>query len=73
VDEVLRQWFEESDELEEVLAIDTGSVADRERVTYRFRGQNPEGPFVVEQQAYYTQSEGRINWMRVLCSGYRPV
>jgi hypothetical protein len=72
VDDVLRHWFEDSDELEQVLSIETGSVADRERVTYRFRGQNPDGPFVVEQQAYYTENDGRITWMRVLCSGFRP-
>jgi hypothetical protein len=28
--------------------------------------------FVVEQQAYTTEKDGRINWMRVLCSGFRP-
>ncbi len=71
VDDVLRQWFEESDELEEVISIDSGSVADRQRVAYRFRGRNQDGPFVVEQQAYYTERDGRIVWMRVLCSGFR--
>jgi hypothetical protein len=30
------------------------------------------GPFVVEQQAYYTDRSGQITWMRVLCSGFRP-
>jgi hypothetical protein len=27
----------------------------------------------LEQQAYYTAANGQIDWMRVLCSGYRPV
>lgn len=72
VDDVLSQWFEESDQLEQILSIETGSFADRERVTYRFKGENPDGPFVVEQSAYYTENEGRITWMRVLCSGFRP-
>jgi hypothetical protein len=27
---------------------------------------------VVEQQVYYTSRDGRINWMRVLCTGFRP-
>jgi hypothetical protein len=27
---------------------------------------------VVEQQAYYSTTDGRISWMRVLCSGFRP-
>ena len=30
-----------------------------------------DGQFVVEQQAYYMQRDGRISWMRVLCSGFR--
>ncbi|HTU28873.1 MAG TPA: hypothetical protein VMF07_05805 [Solirubrobacteraceae bacterium] len=42
-------------------------------MSYRFRGVNPDGPFVIEQQAHYTESDGRITWMRVLCSGFRPV
>lgn len=73
IDEVLTRWFEESDRLEEIESIRTDAFADRERVAYRFRGVNPNGPFVVEQQAYYTERDGRIDWMRVLCSGFRPV
>jgi hypothetical protein len=72
VSEVLRMWFEDSDELEQVVMIDSDSFADRNRVAYRFHGHNPDGPFVVEQQAYYTERDGRIDWMRVLCSGFRP-
>lgn len=69
---VLRQWFDDGDELEEIVSVDVDSVADRQRVAYRFRGRNADGPFVVEQQAYYTERDGRIAWMRVLCSGFRP-
>jgi ketosteroid isomerase-like protein len=72
VDDVVRQWFEESDELEELVSTESDSFADRQRVSYRFIGRNEDGPFVVEQQAYYTQRDGRIDWMRVLCSGFRP-
>jgi hypothetical protein len=72
VHNIVSRWFEDSDELEEILSIETGSVSDRRRVSYRFRGRNADGPFLVEQQAYYTERDGRINWMRVLCSGLRP-
>lgn len=72
VDDVLRQWFRDTVEIEEIAAIETDSVADRERVSYRFQGRNEDGPFVLEQQAYYSERDGRIAWMRVLCSGYRP-
>lgn len=72
VDGILRQWFEDTDELDEIVSIDGDGFADRQRVSYRFHGHNADGPFVVEQQAYYTESNGRINYMRVLCSGFRP-
>jgi hypothetical protein len=70
--DVLRKWFEDSDELEQVVSIETDSFADRERFAYRFAGRNEDGPFVVEQQVYYTEHGGSIDWMRVVCSGFRP-
>jgi hypothetical protein len=72
VSAVLRQWFEESDEIETLETIETDAFADVERVGYRFSGRNPDGPFVVEQQAYLSERDGRIGWMRVVCSGFRP-
>lgn len=70
--DVLRQWFRGTVEIEGIVAIETDRVGDRERVAYRFAGHNEDGPFVIEQQVYYTERNGRIDWMRVLCSGYRP-
>ena len=72
VSEVLRRWFEESDEIELLQRLETDAVGDRERVGYRFSVRNPDGRFVVEQQAYLSERDGRIGWMRVLCSGFRP-
>lgn len=69
---VLRRWFGDFDDIEELVRVETDSIADRQRVAYRFRGHNPDGPFVLEQQAYFSEHEGRITWMRVLCSGFRP-
>ncbi|HEY2717097.1 MAG TPA: hypothetical protein VGI73_12830 [Solirubrobacterales bacterium] len=73
VGSVLRKWFEDDDEIEALEKLETDAFADRERVAYRFRIRNPEGLFLVEQQAYLSGGEGRIEWMRVLCSGYRPI
>jgi hypothetical protein len=70
---VLREWFEDSDEILELLHVETGAVADRERIGYRFLVRNPEGLFEVEQQAYIGERDGRIGCMRTLCSGFRPV
>jgi hypothetical protein len=72
VEGILKVWFEDSDELLELQSVESGQVADRRRVTYRFQGRNPDGPFVVEQQAYYATEGGRISWMRTVCSGFRP-
>lgn len=69
---VLSRWFEESDEIEALEWLESDAFADRERVGYRFRVRNPEGRFLVEQQAYLSADDGRIVWMRVLCSGFRP-
>jgi hypothetical protein len=69
----LRQWFEDSDEILELLHVEADAFADRERVGYRFLVRNPEGLFEVEQQAYIGERDGRIGWMRVLCSGFRSV
>ncbi len=69
---VLRVWFDDSDEIETLERVETDAFSDRERVGYRFRGHNADGPFVVEQQAYLAQRDGKIGWMRVICSGFRP-
>jgi hypothetical protein len=65
-------WFEDDDEIETLERLDTDTFADRQRVGYRFTVNNPEGRFVVDQQAYLSQRNGKIAWMRVLCAGYRP-
>jgi hypothetical protein len=64
-------WFEAGDEIEQLQRLETDAFADRERVGYRLAVSNPEGRFVVEQQAYLSGEDDRIKWMRVLCSGFR--
>jgi hypothetical protein len=69
---VLRQWFEDTDEIQALEWLETDVIADRERVGYRFSVRNPDGHFLVEQQAYLSARDGRIGWMRAVCSGFRP-
>lgn len=69
---VLRQWFEDSDEIEALERLETDAFANRERVRYRFGVACPAGRFLVEQQAFLAARDGRIGWMRVLCSGFCP-
>ena len=73
IDSALRSWFEDSDEILGIERLESDSFADRERVGYRFGVRNPDGEFLVEQQAYLEERDGRIGWMRVVCSGFRPV
>lgn len=73
LDILFGSWVEEKDRVESLDAVEEDSVADRERVGYRCSVTNPDGRFVFEQQAYLTARDGKIDWMRVVCSGFRPV
>jgi hypothetical protein len=72
-DVIFGHWFEPTDRIEAIEAIENDVVVDRERVGYRFRVVNDEGEFVVEQQAYLGVEDDSIAWLRIMCSGYRPV
>jgi hypothetical protein len=71
-DVVLENWFEEKDRIGSVRRDEADPVADTRHVSYRFEIDNPDGPHVAEQQAYYREEDGRIVWMRIMCSGFRP-
>jgi hypothetical protein len=72
---VFGSWFTPSDEILTALDVRDGAdVADTHAVAYRLRVQNSTGTYLVEQQAYYRcDAEDRIDYLRLLCSGYRPV
>ena len=72
IGEVLTSWFEDQDVIEAVVDLDTGRMADRDRVAWRFAVSTSDGPHLVEQQACSSTTDGRISWMWVLCSGFRP-
>jgi hypothetical protein len=72
--DVLYEWFEPSDAIEELIAVADSTVVDRRCVDYRFRVRNDDGLFAVEQRAYYdVDGDGRISLMRVMCSGFRAL
>jgi hypothetical protein len=74
VDEViLGKWFDSTDRIDAIEAIENGEVADRESVRYRFRVTNGDGAFLVEQQAYLGVADEGITYLRIMCSGYRPI
>lgn len=68
--DVLRTWFGDC-RIDKVGCVGGTAVGDRSHLAYRFTGQRPYGPFVIEQQAYFTERDGRIDWIRILCSGFR--
>ena len=70
---LLDQWFEDKDEIEALEELESDAFADRQRVGYRFSVTNPDGRHLVEQQAYLAARDGQIEWMSVVCSGFRPV
>jgi len=72
VEILFANWLEDDDQVEEIVGIEGDTVADRERVGYRFTVTNPDGRFVVEQQAYLSARDGQIDWIRLVCSGFRP-
>jgi hypothetical protein len=75
VDVVFGSWFEPSDRIVATQDVQDGEdVADTRAVSYRFRVQNADGTYLVEQHAYYRcDADDRIDYLRVLCSGFRAV
>jgi hypothetical protein len=70
---VLGAWFDAGDDITGLESVSTGQLPGREHVSYLLRVRNDDGDHLVEQQAYYNADGGGITWMRVLCSGYRPL
>jgi hypothetical protein len=69
---ILGHWFGAA-HIDELCSVATSRVAEREHVAYRLRVRSGGGVYLVEQQAYYSSgADGRIGWMRILCSGYLP-
>jgi hypothetical protein len=73
LDVLLGSWFEADDHIDGIAALERGDdVEDVHRVAYRFDVTTPDGPHTVEQQAYYRESDGRLIYLRIVCSGFRP-
>jgi len=74
LDVLFANWFETDDHIDALVDVTVGTpVEDTQQVGYRFAITNPDGPHTVEQQAYYRAEGEQISYLRVVCSGYRPV
>jgi hypothetical protein len=71
--DAVRIWFTADDVIEDLESVETDAFADRERVGYRLRVRRDGQPNTVEQQAYFSERDGRIAWLRIMCAGYRPL
>lgn len=74
IDEViLGSWFEPGEVIQRIESVQGGRVGTRTRIGYRLRVANAGRTFTVEQQAFCDLTDGKITWLRVLCSGFLPV
>jgi hypothetical protein len=69
---ILGSWFEPGDVIKRVESVQHGQVGTRTRIGYRLRVESAGQAYTVEQQAYCDLSDGKITWLRVLCSGFIP-
>ncbi len=72
IEAVFGHWFGDGDEIQRLLRVSDGEpVGDTHQVSYRVVVRNTDGEHTVEQQGYYRERDGRIAYLRLLCSGYR--
>ena len=73
IDEViLGSWFEPGDVIKRIESVQHGQVGTRIKIGYRLRVESAGQTYTVEQQAFCDLSDGKITWLRVLCSGFVP-
>jgi hypothetical protein len=72
-DIIFGAWFDAADHIDSLDDVQLGTVVDRKRVAYRLQVTNPDGIYLVEQQAYFGLSDNQIYWLRIMCSGFRAI
>ncbi len=71
-DIALGTWFGPDKTITDVTSIETDTVGDVHKVSYRMAVELESGPSVIEQVAYYSEQDGKITHLRLVCSGFRP-
>jgi hypothetical protein len=72
-DVILGVWFGSQKKVTGITSLETDEVGDVQKVSYRLSVDLESGPSVIEQVVFYTQAEGQIIDLRLVCSGFRPV
>ena len=70
---ILDTWFGPDKTITGITSIETDTVGDLQKVSYRMAVDLHSGPSVIEQVAYYSEQGGHITNLRLVCSGFRPV
>jgi hypothetical protein len=71
-DVILGVWFGRDKLVTEISRLATDRVGDVDKVSYRLGVDLESGPSVIEQVIYYTEADGQIIDLRLVCSGFRP-
>jgi hypothetical protein len=73
VEHALRMWLDNpARDVKRIDALESGQIQDTVRTGWQAHGTGEDGPFVFEQQVYARERAGRVNWLRVMCTGPRP-
>ena len=67
-----RRWFGDCTQFQ-VEASRVAPVGERLGIFYRFRVEEQEDWFSIEQQIFCTLKDGRVERLQLLCSGFQPV
>ncbi len=69
-DIILGTWFGRDQTITEAGSVESDTVGDVKKVSYRMAVDLESGPSVIEQVAYYSEQHGQITQMRLVCSGF---
>lgn len=70
---VLGVWFAPPKKVTDLASLVTDRVGDVQKVSYRLSVDLESGPTVIEQVVFYSQTDGKITDLRLVCSGFQPV
>jgi|SRR3954447_21728671 hypothetical protein len=72
-DIVFGTWFPDSMTVTRAQMLERAPVAHTQTFGYRMWVDTPAGPTVVEQIGYYTEVDGQMSDVRLVCSGFHRV
>lgn len=68
----IQRWFGDAD-VTELVSSTVEPMGDRVHIAYRIHEHEPDGWYLVEQQAFVTPGKTGFAFMNLVCSGFRSV